>query len=154
MSASGHTACRSESVQKTEREVDVTNTFLGRSPGTTMDASPLGSAPLDPDLADLLAGYRRVLRFSDERLLAGVRVGDGRWLRHVRVLVSTAFLRPIVAAHADHTVAELSRALHYEAVAGGADRAAALDSLEHFRQSLPVVPMRRYTVWFLGAALA
>jgi uncharacterized RDD family membrane protein YckC len=110
---------------------------------------------LDPDLADLLAGYRRVLRFADERLLAGrVAVGDGRWLRHARVLVTTAFLRPIVAAHASRRVAELERAVHYEAATSGEDRSAALDSLEHFRQSLPEVPLRRYTVWFLGAVLA
>ena len=110
---------------------------------------------LDPDLADLLAGYRRVLRFADERLLTGrVAVGDGRWLRHARVLVTTAFLRPIVAAHASRRVAELERAVHYEAATSGADRDAALNSLEHFRQSLPTVPMRRYTVWFLGAVLA
>jgi uncharacterized RDD family membrane protein YckC len=110
--------------------------------------------PLDPELADLLAGYRHVLRFADERLLAGrVAVGEGRWLRHVRVLVTTAFLRPIVAAHAARRVAELERAVHYEAATSGADRAAALDCLEHFRQSLPVVPLRRYTVWFLGAVL-
>jgi uncharacterized RDD family membrane protein YckC len=119
-----------------------------------MDSPPPGSTPLDPDLADLLAGYRHVLRFADARVVGAVPVGDGRWLRHVRVLVSTAFLRPIVAAHASRTVAELSRALHYEAATGGGDRDAALASLEHFRQSLPEVPIRRYTVGFLGAALA
>src|SRR3954451_2891098 len=119
-----------------------------------MDSPPPGSAPLDPDLADLLAGYRHVLRFGDARVVGAVRVGEGRWLRHVRVLVSTAFLRPIVAAHAGRTVAELSRALHYEAATGGGDRDAALASLEHFRQSLPEAPVRRYTVGFLGAALA
>ena len=111
--------------------------------------------PLDPDLADLLAGYRHVLRFADDPLRAGrVPVGDGRWLRRLPVLVTTTFLKPIVAAHAARNVAELERALHYEAATSGADRQAALDSLEHFRQSLPVVPMKRYLVWFLGAVLA
>ena len=111
--------------------------------------------PLDPDLADLLAGYRHVLRFADDPLRAGrVPVGDGRWLRRLPVLVTTTFLKPIVAAHAARNVAELARALHYEAATSGADRQAALDSLEHFRQSLPVVPMKRYLVWFLGAVLA
>ena len=109
---------------------------------------------LDPDVAQLLAGYRRVMRFADQPLPAGlVRVGDGRWLSRVRVLVTTAFLKPIVAAHAARNVAELQRALHFEAATRGADNATALDSLDHFAQSLPVVPTRRYTVWFLAAVL-
>src|ERR687890_551862 len=113
------------------------------------------SPALDPDLAALLAGYRRVLRFADEPLRAGlVRVGDGRWLGRVRVLVTSAFLKPIVAAHAARNVTELQRALHFEAATSGADHAGALASLDHFRQSLPEIPTRRYTVWFLGAVLA
>ena len=113
------------------------------------------SPALDPDLAELLAGYRRVLRFADEPLRAGlVRVGDGRWLSRVRVLVTSAFLKPIVAAHAARNIAELQRALHFEAATSGADNAAALDGLDHFRQSLPDIPTRRYTVWFLGAVVA
>jgi uncharacterized RDD family membrane protein YckC len=110
---------------------------------------------LDPDLAELLAGYRRVLRFTDTPVRAcRVPAGDGRWLRHVPLLVTTAFLRPIVAAHARRNVAELERGLHFEAATGGADHSTALDALAHFRQSLPDVPVKRYTVWFLGAVLA
>ena len=113
------------------------------------------SPALDQDLAALLAGYRRVLRFADEPLRAGlVRVGDGRWLGRVRVLVTSAFLKPIVAAHAARNIAELQRALHFEAATSGADNAVALDGLDHFRQSLPDIPTRRYTVGFLGAVVA
>lgn len=120
-----------------------------------MPFEPPESTPLDPDLAELLAGYRQVLRFADQPLRAGLlQVGDGRWLRRVRVLVTTAFLRPIVATHAARNIAELQRALHFEAAARGADHDAAIAGLEHFRASLPDVPTKRYTVWFLGAVLA
>jgi uncharacterized RDD family membrane protein YckC len=119
-----------------------------------MDPERTGTAPGDGDLASLLAGYRHVLRCADALApVQIIRLGAGRWLRHVPVLVTTAFLRPIVTAHARARVLALERALHYEAAATGADRSQALACLEHFRQSLPDIPTRRYLVSFLAGVL-
>ena len=50
-----------------------------------------------------------MLRFADGPLRAGLaRVGEGRRLRSVRVLVTSAFLKPIAAAHAARTGGRLS----------------------------------------------
>lgn len=112
------------------------------------------NAAVDGDLAMLLAGYRQVLRSADSLPPAQViKGGEGAWLSRVPVLVTRAFLRPLVASHARQRALALERALHYEVAATGTDRSASLGALEHFRQSLPDIPTRRYMVSFLGAVL-